>query len=498
MRVRGDHVRREVDQPRHGHIPVPPPERLTLGRPPVLAPKKPSTQLALPGTRSARPSAAADATWRVDPGRPDWRGRWAAIALVFPAFPTVGGFALTLPLGGGSLRYSDLVLPTIAVWCLPVVLRERRLLASVLLFAPVVFICYVGYIHGAPIRWLIRDARPPAYIACGSILGTYLWMHRESWEWNVKVLAWFICIVAVLTAASQFTSEALVGSSAADVLYYGTSTIQLTARRAQIETDPLALFLLCSYVGAFASRIGVAPIIGRSRYAALLAGSFVIIFLSYSRNSVLGAAAAAVAGFVAPTALPYFRRIAGIAGGILLVLAVAVPLLTVAAETGVLNSELHTFSVRVIDGLSSSARSQDDSVSWRNRESQLAIDAFEASPIVGTGAGVFYRPRVTGEPFTDDSGRIYVHDYALWLLVTGGVIYFALMATILVGTAVTLLCGVRLGAPLAVPAGCGFAALLAVSYVAPWPEQFEISPLIGAIVAGAWLLRQRIVPADSS
>lgn len=417
------------------------------------------------------------------------RGRWACFALLLTVTPPILGFDMTLPIGGGSVRYADVLLVFVGAWVLPYVTRSRGYGVAQVLALVTAGLVLVALFHDAPWRWIIRDARPFAYMAVGVVLGIYLVRDRENWATNLRYLTRFMVVIAVLVLASQVTTEAIVGRSSATTLFYGNSSLELGSRRAQIETNPLALMLMCAAIGA---AIAGLPLRRRlaGAYWPLLLASVVIVFLSYSRNSILALAATIACGILIPTRQLRLQR----ALHVLTVSTIAAIVLALPAyivvESGVFASQLDTYSQRVVGGLSSDALAEDTSVKWRSTENRLAFDAFQSSPIVGTGLGVFYRDVVPGEPFTDEGGRLYVHDYWLWLLVKGGVVLAAVMLLVygrclwdLLFAGVRRLSDEDRTVPVAV--GCGLVSILAAAVVAPWPLQPNMAAIIGAIIGAA-------------
>jgi O-antigen ligase len=109
-------------------------------------------------------------------------------------------------------------------------------------------------------------------------------------------------------------------------------------------------------------------------------------------------------------------------------------------------------------------------VRWRQTETQLAWDAVKRHEIVGHGLGVFHRPRLVNDIFSGNDGRLYVHNYYLWLLVKGGWIYALATGGLLVLAAHRLVfwtvddVGERL---LRLVLACGLVGVLAAAVVGP-------------------------------
>jgi hypothetical protein len=342
-----------------------------------------------------------------------------------------------------------------------------------------------GVWHGASLHWLVRDGRGCCYIALGAVIGLAVLREPPTWAWTRNALTWYIGIVCLLVLVSQVTPTPLLGSDS-DATYYGNVVTSLSSRRAQIETDPFALFLACAMLSGYVAGLPLARWLSGPRLAVLAFSVIGILFLSYSRNTLIGLFTALACGLIYRTTVPVVHRWLHLMSRLVVAACLLVPVGVLAAGTGLLHSQIQTFEQRVVDGLNGSALSADDSVQWRLTEDRLALASFDDHPVLGAGLGVFYRPHVVGEPFTNAGGRLYVHDYWIWLLVVGGVAYFGIVLLLYGGACVRLLF-VRGMHPWAPVLGAGLAGVLTTSVVAPWPESPEITGLLGALIAGAWL-----------
>ena len=422
------------------------------------------------------------------------------LALLLTVTPTVKGVALASG-SSGAVHLSDLVLPAVAVAGLPTALRTRGIWLPVVLGVVTVAEAFNGLFHGASTHYLLRDMRPGVYMTLGAVAAICICVQWEDWRWYLRALAVFLGGVAFLLLVSQAMPSPLVGSSQSVSVFYGSGVQQLGSSRAQLETDSVALATLCGLVGSTVGGFALPRLIGIRTFWSLLVSSAVIVFLSYSRNSLLGLGVAAIAGLLAPVAVAGDIAAADKLSGTLrtalttglIALALAVPALAL-VRSGVISTQLETYGGRVLHGLSSAALRSDTSVQWRDVETRLAEDSIARHPVSGTGLGVFYRPYVPGEPFIGDDGRIYVHDYYLSLLVKGGVLYLAVIAIVLGGAIVRLLFA-RAGSVAErgwrLTAGCGLVALAAVGVVAPWAGQPDGAAIFGALMAAGWC----VVPA---
>lgn len=409
-----------------------------------------------------------------------WQGRLAFAVLLATTAPTVMGISTALPFGGGALRYTDILLPLAALTTLTTLRGRQRSLAFIALIAAALVMVVMGLYNEGAVRWMLRDMRPMAYLAFGLLVGQYLLLDRRCWDWCVKALAVYLGGIAALTLASQVTDIALVGRSANEVLYIGGRDIDLGARRAQFETNPLFLLILCSGVAAAVAGIPVRRWLTRGTYWTLIVSSVLVVFLSYSRNSVLALGAAVLLAIVMPVGMRRVDRLARLfAGSAYGALALA-PVILAALSLGLFTTQLRAFDQRVVEGLSGSALRNDSSTRWRTVEQNLALEAVAGSPALGLGAGVFYRPSVPNDPFSDDAGKLYVHNYFVWLLVKGGVLGLGLVLLVLARGLAGLLMARE--APVAAVLGCGLGGILAASWVAPWAAQPNMAAVIGALI----------------
>jgi hypothetical protein len=360
-----------------------------------------------------------------------------------------------------------------------------------------------GIANGAETRWLVRDGRPVLYTVLGSIVGSYLLRDRENWQWGLRATTILLATLAFLLVANQLTSQPIIGSdTAANTLYYGDTAIDLTSRRSRIEAGALSTFIVAGLFAVFCSGLRFKSLVGSRTVLVLAASTVTILFLSYSRNTVLALAAAGLIGATIRTSEPWLNHVLRTATVALLLGAIAVPLIFVAAQVKPVGDALQAFDQRVIGGLSSKNRAADSSTQWRSTEGRLALDAIARAPLAGTGIGVFYRPSVQGEPFTDDGGKLYSHNYYYWLLIKGGVAYLSIIAGLTLMAIGRLLAAARpsdVAQPLYVFAAAGLTGIAATSWVAPFAAQTDFSALLGAIVAASIAIREaRTSPAGEA
>jgi hypothetical protein len=296
----------------------------------------------------------------------------------------------------------------------------------------------------------------------------------------LRVLKWILWWSATITVVSSATGFAINATTSDPVLHSDlvtstASTVATDSTRFQTIATPLALVVLCGGIALIvAGRLTLKAI------APYLIPAMVISFLSFSRNVVLGIAVALV--FVVVTdrfAMGIGRAIRRVIGGILIV-AVLLLMISLGLAGGWLHNQLSAYDGRVVHGLSPSEQSTDSSVLYRQTENRALLSAIGASPILGHGFGYEYKAPY-GDPgsFTATDGTIYAHDFYLWDTAKTGIL--GLLAFIYLG--ITPLRRSRRIGSAGLAIGAAAAAILVVSYVAPFPEDpASGAPLVGALI----------------
>jgi O-antigen ligase len=408
---------------------------------------------------------------------------WCAILL--SCWPGFFGIEVSLQVAGGSLYWADLALLAGALVALSRLrLRETPLavLALILIAAIGVLIALKNHVE---LRLLIRDARPYIYLALGAVIACDLLATPAVRRFIVTSTTWYLGAAAVLIVAQTALPGATLIEGVRDqALYYGTSSAQLAAERAQTSLGGLATFTLCGVAGY--TLLASSPVRHRGHVAALGASSLVIIVASYSRNSIAALAAAIAAAILLGRGIPRIERAARLALG-LGVAAFAGGWLYLSGLGGrLLGAEITAFQTRVLEGLTSNVRSRDSSVLWREAENRLARASIADHPVLGIGFGEPYRPRIIGEPFADAGGQLYVHDAYLGVMVkTGTVGAVLLLGTIAVALA-RLFARRREDMLMRSAMACAIIGVLASSMFAPFITSRTFSAVFGVALMFAW------------
>lgn len=339
----------------------------------------------------------------------------------------------------------------------------------------------LGVVNGAGVNAILRDARGPTYLVATFIVGARLSrkVDRKLLFSMVLVLLWYSAAAVVL---ASITSLPIVAGRVEPVsALVGYGSVGFGATRFLVPTTALALFSLCACLSYSIAEDGL----DRSRRRQVLRvalPSAVLVFLSFSRNSLLALAAALL--FTLPFATRRLRAVTvlpKLAACVILVL-VALPLLGPPGKY--LSTQVAAYGARVVSGITGSSLRTDTSANFRRYENKLALQSFRSSPVFGHGAGHRYRPLLYHEPFSDrDTGPTYIHNFYLWALVKGGVLGLgALLITLLQPVARAILVLRRSGAadyPLVLALCAGIVGLLVTGTVALIVHDVSSSVLLG-------------------
>lgn len=348
----------------------------------------------------------------------------------------------------------------------------------------------LGVIHSGLSEYVDDDFRGPAMLLACFWIAARVARLPEARNF-LRVVVWVLWWSAAITALASATGFSISATTSNPVLFSSLSGLSLTdavsgAVRFQSVASSLAL---CVSSGTIALLI-----VGRVTIRAILPYLFpalVILLLGFARNSLLGLGVAVL--FAVVTGRFRFgigKSLRRIAGTTLILAALAGALMLGPLEPW-LHAQVSAFDDRVVHGLSASVRSTDESVAYRSSEDQALVSAIDTSPLLGHGFGFVYKqPYGPPESFTAGAGSIYAHNFYLWDLAKSGVIGL-LAFTVL---SVSALFRTRRGGELGVAVGAAAAALLAVSVVAPAPEDpTSAAPALGAVLgclmAAGWSFR---------
>lgn len=418
------------------------------------------------------------------------------VLLAYTAFPAA--IPRSVGVGGLSAYLYEITLVASLVFALarrPPRRRTDALGAIVLLVTAISAL--LGYVAGNPLNPAMNDARGLVIVGLSIIIAGRVFGHPEAAK-TVRVFKWVLWFSAAMVTAGQFGLPLHGASEDAGLSFAGGGDRALSgAERFLTSATHASLATVC---------IAIALIItNRARLrtvAPWLVPALVVVFFSFSRNSILAIAVAVVFALVSSQQFRSFVTAgATFVGGGLIIWAVYALATASSADgpLGWLAVQINAYANRVVEGIDPSVISVDTSAQYRNKESELLVASWQQAPIFGHGMGYAYRiPVGAPDSFTATSGIYYAHNFYLWLAVKAGLIGVAIIVTVFV---IPLLR--RMGeAPSAVAgSAAALAGLLVGSWVAPFPLGFESasSMLMGALlgVTAAWR-RGEASPAAAS
>jgi O-antigen ligase len=353
---------------------------------------------------------------------------------------------------------------------------SRRLNLITLAFASVVAIGFVVAIaeqnEGAK---LLYDARPLAEGAAMVFVAVRV-LGTEVAQAAMRVTKWLLWVSAAVVLAGGVLGIQVGGrteeASLADP--YGTSG---AATRLLTNATFPALAVLCAVAALVIAR------------RATLGGTWVysvpallVTILSFSRNSILAVAVAILFAVIATRTASAALR----AFGVVLVsvaafacLVILNPVLATLPGGDFVNTQVTSYSTRVIGGLSSTVQATDSSVLFRASEDAWLLRGIASSPLVGHGFGFAYKPSAGTSSFTLDYAPYYAHNFYLWLGVKTGLAGALMFVMSIAGSLVRAL---KESSMTAFSVSAALVGLLAASYVAPTPIGSTSSILFGALV----------------
>lgn len=342
----------------------------------------------------------------------------------------------------------------------------------------------ISVVKGLPVDRILNDARGLVDMSTAYWIGAIATASYNLGRFGTLVLIvlWFSLASAVITSLGI----ASLGSVEVSNLYLlGGEVIGNESSRIRMPAEAVALGALAAVVGLFLTR-------GIRMKAALLWAlpSLGILFFSFSRNSILGLAAATMFSLVATLSPQGVFRL--IFKGLSLAVMCALAYIAIAITASSLNLEwlsgpMDAYSTRVVEGLSSDVRSKDSSILYREMEHRHGTEAVSRSPVWGHGLGYAYQPPVAGMGiFGSTQAMYYAHNFYLWILIKGGILGFLAFW----GLAAPPLLPVR-NSSHSTHLALSFAtiSLLAVSVVAPQPLGAPASVILGACLGSAASLR---------
>lgn len=430
----------------------------------------------------------------------EWRGRLVWIAIASASLPSLFENEWKVELAVGSVYLADILIlaAVAAVWK-----YVRNTPASAVLTYCSIFAIAVGTATGASAPWIVRDGRPLFYLLAGLIFGAYSLQNPRSLVFGIKLLIGLVALTSLLAIISQLTSVSIVGTErgAANAIYYNGEARYLTAKRIQTEPVPVALLLLCCACSAWILRVNLARIIGRNWVRLGVGATVVLTTMAYSRNSLVGLAAALVMTLLLPSSLTRLDRFGrSMALVVATLVFVGIPV-WLGLQFGYFGNIIDSFSSRVLAGIAPDVIATDPSVGWRFTEMDAALRFAIENPLTGSGLGAFYRDRISGEPFSGDQGRVYMHNFYILLLVKFGMVVGAIFLTVILGAVIRMARAGGSGTSDAArwtALASGFTAILCVSAVAPVIYSRSFAAVCGVIIAAGLLSLSGTRPASAS
>jgi O-antigen ligase len=334
----------------------------------------------------------------------------------------------------------------------------------------------LGALSGASPIQMASDGRGMVVMVLAFIAGSHAanTVHIAGGARTVLVVLWWSAILVLISALTGLPIEGR--SEDASLFLLGGATVGNGATRILSSATFLSLAVLCA-----ALILQITGGVAWRKAIPFVLPALVIVFLSFSRNSILGLAAAMV------FALVMCRDLISVSGGAIklaaasAILGAILALITLTSPGGPwIATQADAYATRVVGGLSNRVRSIDTSALYRTQESKLLIRAFTEQPLLGHGIGYAYQPaRGAAGSFTATTGRYYAHNFYLWLLAKSGLL--GLVAFLAVAMNATL-AGMRRASKIRLALGGTGAALLAVSFVAPLPLAPSSALLIGLVL----------------
>jgi O-antigen ligase len=417
--------------------------------------------------------------------RPHW-AIYLVVLLGLTALPAV--VPTSIPgLAGIQVYVYEPVLAVAAVWAvaqsLPrYVWRRAGVIALVFVAATL-----LGVVGGTPLQQVLVDPRGLLDMQLAYIVAAAVMARPDLTAKVLRLLRWSLSWSAALTLIASATGLELGGLTEDASLFLNGTAEASGALRIVTSATHLSLGVLCACVGLLVSR--------RAKFSHVLpyvSPATLIVFLSYSRNSLLALAAALLVALLLYAgswwgAAVTLARVAAFTalGGFLLYagyVILQIPIWTF------LEHQATAYGSRVVEGLSSTAISSDASVQYRVLENLYLWQAIDTSPLLGHGFGYAYKPAYgQAGSFTATSGQWYAHNFYLWLIVKGGIV--GLLAFLY--WAMTPLAALARGSTAAIALGLGGVGLIAVSFVAPIPLSANGCLALGGALGALALVRSQ-------
>jgi O-antigen ligase len=343
---------------------------------------------------------------------------------------------------------------------------------------------------GIPSSRILSDVRGLIDMSVAYLLAM-LALQSYSYKTFSRIL---LAALWVTLVASVLTSLGIVSLGTIDeaILYLqGGGVLGSETLRVRMPAEPLALVTLGAVIGLMLRRAISLP-------SALLwsAPCLGILFLSFSRNNILGVAVAVLAALLLMRTSQEFAG--SLARGTILAGAAAIMVLAVVFVSsqlgyGWMMDQVDAYSQRVLEGLDTQTLSVDSSVQYRAFETEHGLEAIRESPVLGNGFGYAYLPsRGEAGSFQATRGMYYSHNFYLWIAIKGGIVGLAAFLAFALSPL-----NIRRARASAGPYFAGVLAvvsLLAISVVAPQPLGTPGAMILGCCLGAAASFRRSESP----
>jgi hypothetical protein len=407
------------------------------------------------------------------------RKPWLTLPLtVIAAFAIMpNGMPRTLGVGGFNAFFWEIFLAAALVFVLlarPA--RRSSDFSGLVLFSVGAIWLITGLAMGNAVSPAINDARglmtgAMAVVVAGRIIGF------PEFQKTVTVFKWVLWYSAAAVLAGQLGIFDIQGTSEDAGLTLGSGTrAESGAERFITSATHAGLVVICVCLALTITR--------RRRIGAalpFLLPAVVIVFVSFSRNSLLAIGIAIIYAILTDLRFRTMLRGPVIVGAGVACAGAVYALASLSGQSGplgFLSTQIDAYVSRVFVGLDPSVIAVDSSAQYRANESVMLQDAWSQSFIWGNGMGHAFRPSSGVEgSFTAGAGMYYGHNFYLWLGVKAGLVGLAILIFLFARPLLRRLTD----APDAVAgASAALAALLGISFVAPM--------LLSSISAGCLLV----------
>lgn len=414
---------------------------------------------------------------------------WLTLFVAFAALPD--GWSVGKVIGAATIWVYQVAAVLAICFLVPSVrARFTDFVLPGLFVLTVAYATVAGFATGYADIVILRESLTVFEMAIGFVFGlmVVLGNHTKSAMWAIIAVLWFS---AGMVIAGSVGLIQLAGRAES----LGETTGAASAVRFILATQTPATAVLSALVAAtIITRIS--PVM----YLALGLPTVVISVLSFSRNTLIAVAVAAVVAILGNLSWPAIRRLLKASALTAAFLAAALPGLMLALQqtkAGVwLGDQLTAFSGRVLGGITPTGLAYDDSAETRIKELNHLKELIPETPWFGHGLGFAYREPSGDDEFGSVFQPAYSENFYMWWLAKAGGIGMAAFA-LLALTPVTL--ALRCASTRAKIGAAVVLSLLAVSIVWPLPEQphdsFAMGIAIGATMGFA-LLQRRNPNAD--